>query len=362
MPQITTINRLSKFAIRNEQLDSIDALRACAALLVLYYHLISEWRQRFPESELNAHWLIELCWNLDLGKIGVLVFFLISGYLIPFSSTRIGSVASIEFMKRRLKRIMPMFYVSLMLSVPVLYTLGKSASLEDILLNAVLMPNFFGSSFLLGIYWTLQIEIIFYLIIASVMLRTSFSHYPNLPAIMMLACLILAEALRVESSAGSLVAGNLSRIFGMTAFILVGSLLRLVVEGHRTKLTSSILIAFLFHEFLIRGYKLLQNFQTGDAPRYAIAAGAIALIVFIVLIKFKRITAVMLWIGKISYSLYLLHGMILWGVLKVVGQSSLDLSDGRNFLIIAILYSVLSISVSALTYYCVERKFIYRQT
>lgn len=63
----------------------VNILRGLACLLVLVAH---------------AHLLR---WNLNLGGIGVGIFFLVSGYVIPISLTSCGSAGS--FMLRRCFRI-----------------------------------------------------------------------------------------------------------------------------------------------------------------------------------------------------------------------------------------------------------------
>ena len=85
----------------------IDGLRAIAVLSVIFYH-----------AQIN---IFGRLW-LEGGYIGVDIFFVISGYLI----TRIillelkdnGSFNFINFYERRARRILPMLFIVIIVSIP----------------------------------------------------------------------------------------------------------------------------------------------------------------------------------------------------------------------------------------------------
>src|SRR5690349_14535879 len=64
----------------------IDTLRAIAALLVVWLHSVQTLARVNPETGRNAY--IDLIDRLDVGHVGVVVFFLVSGFVIPFSIRR----------------------------------------------------------------------------------------------------------------------------------------------------------------------------------------------------------------------------------------------------------------------------------
>ncbi|MFD2348340.1 acyltransferase family protein [Nonomuraea ferruginea] len=69
---------------RESRLGWLDALRAVAALVVVYEHALNP---LYPELRaVTGPWF-------DAGIYGVMVFFLVSGYVIPASLERRGSVA-----------------------------------------------------------------------------------------------------------------------------------------------------------------------------------------------------------------------------------------------------------------------------
>jgi exopolysaccharide production protein ExoZ len=94
------------------KLNSIQMLRAIAALLVVYTHSISQmgiftigWQQRAPA-------------RISLGTFGVDLFFVISGFIIYLSAGQLnGRKASLSFLWHRFRRINPAYYAAVLLTV-----------------------------------------------------------------------------------------------------------------------------------------------------------------------------------------------------------------------------------------------------
>ncbi|HLX67095.1 MAG TPA: acyltransferase [Puia sp.] len=94
------------------KLNSIQMLRAVAALLVVYTHSISQmgifalgWQQRTPA-------------RISLGTFGVDLFFVISGFIIYLSAGQLsGRWDSLSFLWHRFRRINPAYYAAVALTV-----------------------------------------------------------------------------------------------------------------------------------------------------------------------------------------------------------------------------------------------------
>ena len=65
------------------RLRHIDALRAAAATLVLWRHVADVYVNLGPG--VSGRWLQSVAAAVDFGRIGVVAFFMISGFVIPFS-------------------------------------------------------------------------------------------------------------------------------------------------------------------------------------------------------------------------------------------------------------------------------------
>lgn len=108
--------------------------------------------------------------GLSLGLFGVSVFFLISGFVIPFSLERRDSL---HFMANRLVRIIPTIAFTLGMSCLILTLCHMlipsntyTFSFFTYLSNVLLFRPFVRHQFIDGVTWTLEIEMMFYIIIA----------------------------------------------------------------------------------------------------------------------------------------------------------------------------------------------------
>jgi peptidoglycan/LPS O-acetylase OafA/YrhL len=66
---------------RQERLEYLDSLRAVAVLVVFVMHVTEVFIRITPKQPDIFHWAYEL----SLGRVGVVTFFAISGFLIPSS-------------------------------------------------------------------------------------------------------------------------------------------------------------------------------------------------------------------------------------------------------------------------------------
>jgi len=140
--------------IPKHRFSEVDSLRAIACALVIIYHAaLVFFRVASDGFGVVAN-------SRGLGLLGVLLFFAISGYVIP-SSLRGKRWAGIKyFLIRRFFRLWPTFWVSV-----ILIYLGNfsHSSLSQMLVNMTMFPSLFGVRGIGGHFWTLEIELIFYL-------------------------------------------------------------------------------------------------------------------------------------------------------------------------------------------------------
>src|SRR6201996_4861860 len=141
---------------------NIDGLRAIAALGVMIEHLFGDLLRQTPPASgpMNsvAHSVIE---NFSLGRFGVALFFLISGFVVPFSIN--GDRPLTHFAISRLFRLYPACWGAL---ATMAWLAGSPPSMTNMLANMTMAPNLFGQSWLSPIYWTLFIELVFYVLVA----------------------------------------------------------------------------------------------------------------------------------------------------------------------------------------------------
>jgi peptidoglycan/LPS O-acetylase OafA/YrhL len=108
--------------------------------------------------------LIEL---FNLPSMGVAVFFLISGFVIPLS---LEGTTTRGYLLKRFLRIFPTYWVALALGIAATFISAGFWSKPvthdhiDYLSNTFLIANLFGRFDILSVAWTLQIEMKFYLL------------------------------------------------------------------------------------------------------------------------------------------------------------------------------------------------------
>ncbi|MFE0754187.1 acyltransferase family protein [Inquilinus sp. NPDC058860] len=141
------------------RLTYIDSLRGIAALLVVLMHNI----QPIATGPVKT-----LIYDIvDPGKVGVVVFFAISGFVIPFSFSK-GPAPLRRFAISRLFRLYPAYWLSMVGYLVLLAAAGATLpSLTTILANVTMIQAALGYPNVLGVYWTLFIEALFYILCAA---------------------------------------------------------------------------------------------------------------------------------------------------------------------------------------------------
>jgi peptidoglycan/LPS O-acetylase OafA/YrhL len=140
----------------------LDLLRGIAALFVVFDHL---------SYYLLQHVRAEVYNWFNAGDYGVFVFFIISGYIVPASLERKGSVRT--FWVSRLFRLYPLYLLAVGIAVA-LYLVhfgslrGEGADPEASFFSQLLMmSNVLGGQNLPNVVWSLSYEMIFYLLITA---------------------------------------------------------------------------------------------------------------------------------------------------------------------------------------------------
>lgn len=152
------------------RLAALDGLRLIAALAVAVFHLSVSWRldgQRPP-----SYFLPDLAPVAAYGFLGVELFFLISGFVICMSSWR-RSLG--DFFVSRVSRLYPAYWVCILITVAVVTILPVSGGvpisgtpdLREIAVNMTMLHEPLGIPAVDTVYWTLFVELRFYLIFAA---------------------------------------------------------------------------------------------------------------------------------------------------------------------------------------------------
>jgi peptidoglycan/LPS O-acetylase OafA/YrhL len=376
----------------------LDALRGFAALTVVWFHL--------SPLMLGNERHLAIMRHIDLGKYGVLLFFLVSGYVIPMSLERHGSLR--RFWIGRLCRVYPAYLGAIAL-VSVLALAGwgswqasfRTQTVSAVLGHATMMTELLGLHGAVRVFWTLSYEMTFYLIVSGLFAWRLHRLSAWWAAGLALAGLLLGPILPNGAFAGdfagrrvtsvvlavllglSLLAYVKERMALAAGAVGIGFLLLPALNGHPTPDSTTIaswqglqLLAVMFAGTVV--YRA----HSGQLSRFAaalsltvvalsvigahwinlgpsghrvwtanVAAVAITFLLAYAL-KNRSVPTPLTWLGQISYSLYLLHAVVLFLIPRVIP----DLPSHRPLvrLVVGAAYLAVVITLAWLSYRFVE--------
>jgi len=307
-------------------LVSVHALRGLASLWVCWFHL-SRGAEHYPTWEpLRA--------SGKFGWLGVEIFFVISGFILPYvlykKNYTYGKFRN--FLVKRLVRLEPPYLVTIILIIVLSYAstlspLYKGAAFNvnffQLSLHVGYLNTFFDYPWLNPVFWTLAIELQFYLILGLVfplLMRNSSMRITVFLVFCLLAYLIPSQKF----------------FFHFFFLFFIGYI---AFEYFSRSMPSG-----LFCCWFVVG--LAGVFYTVGSEATLAAACAVFFILFI-----RLDNPILNFFGTISYSLYLLHIPI--GGRLVNLSSRLDLGPlGQSFAVICALS--LSILAAYMLYKLVE--------
>jgi exopolysaccharide production protein ExoZ len=180
------VHPITRATMRDDRQNNIQWLRAIAALEVVIWHsnLLTKHFSSFSIQLTPGYQL--------LGGVGVELFFVVSGYLMCLIMPHYKSGAS--FMIARIARIVPMYWVFTSLVIVVYlcnpeWRLGNSEfNVPTLLKSYFIIPQ--SDYPILGVGWSLEQEMIFYVGLALVVASTAgFVRFSKLPVAVLLTTL-----------------------------------------------------------------------------------------------------------------------------------------------------------------------------
>jgi peptidoglycan/LPS O-acetylase OafA/YrhL len=297
---------------------SIDALRGYASLIVCLFHL-SDSGKAFESTILRAF--------ANHGGIGVQIFFLISGFVIPYAlyTQRYRPSNLPQFLAKRLMRLHPPYIVSMLVAIVLWVRFGYSAGghplevdYKNLALHLGYLVDLADASgvqvnWYIPVYWTLAYEVQFYLVVGlTIPLLTSHRLRNRLIGW----AAFLGPQLLLGQSHGVV------PVFFQQAYLFVFGILLFQVRVGLIRGSEFIVLGSL--TLLTAG---LKNPMLIYVP-----------LIVILVLRFDVNTRITAFLGSISYSLYLFHdsfGQWLRGALITVARM-----DEVSAVLLAILGSI----------------------
>jgi len=283
-----------------QTLVSIQYLRATAAIMVVYYHIFS--------NRVAEHWAA----GRNIGLSGVDIFFIISGFIM-WTSTSQQRGGQFAFLKRRVFRVYPMWWMALTIWILMRFVIPDRLHNADVTASSVicsylLFPHF-HNVFMGRVWpilvpgWTLQLEIFFYAVFSLTLLVKG--RAARLGATISILCVLAAV--------GSLFAAHSAVIKAYTNPLLLEFAAGIFLSPflpHLQRLSPWLGLALMVFglALLIINYQLIveEGFNRVlilGIPACLIVAGALVLEP----ILDRKPNSILLLFGDASYSLYLTH-------------------------------------------------------
>lgn len=349
----------------NKRIESLQALRGLAAILVMLFHYRFYLRSQVENG--TTIWDALFGW----GIIGVDIFFIISGFIMVYTTQNYTQslFSTKRFLINRAIRIFPMYYVGLLITFLLSGAMSTFHYPEKVqnLLSALtftvyktdITPHYIDDGGMYNIRWTLNYEVYFY-IAFSVCLLVKHRLLALIGFSALMICLIPAIAgfQPTTSIQGypfhSPTLGLLTNPVFLEFIIgaIVGYLylkLKNITSSTKIQAIASFISLSLFMYVIYGIYnESLRAFNTESA----IILGIFILFITLAdpLLK-KYIPHILTYLGDISFSLYLLHGAIGSAVMK--RMELFELSNYKGIVTVVIAIS-LSIFISHLTHKYIE--------
>lgn len=346
--------------IRNK---SIDALRGVAAIMVLILHVGMTFL-RAPGIKAQGDGLLGFLQMIDLGRIGITIFFLISGFVICRSISGVKHLATKQFLTKRFYRLFPLFWFSLFSGLYFIWYLNdRSITTSLVVANLTMVPAFFGEEFIIGLYWTLETELIFYSLIVLLFVFGVLKK----PTILILLTFLFYGVLGLLNFSPSidLLLPHWRATPYHLSLMIYGIIIRYWFDEQplrKKPLLPSSLIqrAFIVQTVTLFLVPLIVFYRFGFNPQTNFVSDAIAYLLgislfFAGLYFWKNPAPFFSYLGKISYSIYLMHPVVFYTVYHFFEKNSI--LNHWHISVYIIICLCLSIGVAHLTYTFIERPF-----
>ncbi|MGB1294626.1 MAG: acyltransferase family protein [Flavobacteriales bacterium] len=342
---------------------NLNGLRFIAAAMVILWHI-----EQFRD-------VLGLSSNYDFypqqfGKLGVVLFFVLSGFLISyllFVEEKVHKTIFIkEFYIRRILRIWPIYYLLLILSCFVFPYVDfldygwyneKSMANKNFLLYFIFMPNFAVSLPFISQAWSVGVEEQFYLIWPILMkyVKNKYVLLFSVIFIYLFTFIIIKENQQIHL---------LNKLYPIITWLkidcmAIGGIFALLLFEKRKVLNFLYSKSFqIFIYFITTVLLLSKEYFPFYQELFAILFGIIILNLAsnpktIISLESKKIN----YLGKISYGLYMYHPLVTLIIIKI----SIIYNFHENRLLVMFLIFSLVILCSHYSYEYFEKFFIKRK-
>jgi peptidoglycan/LPS O-acetylase OafA/YrhL len=281
------------------RLVELDSMRGLAAVAVLLFHL-TFWRANDGQTPFTF-----LTLDLKVFHYSVEMFFITSGFVIFMTLEAVSS--SRQFLVSRVARLYPAYWVSVIVTTLVAYAMEVHPPTAGVFaVNMTMTETFFRTSYVDNSYWTLGVEVQFYILVGAIFALGWLRRIDALCLTFLAAVAIYKVAL---FSQGIEAASWIEESFVEYGdFFVIGVCMFRLRNQEASRITVVIMLLAVLSTAWGGGH---QSLSPGAVEYFA---GTCALTVFMWLavnghVRFLRWRP-LVFVGEMSYPLYLVHQRI----------------------------------------------------
>lgn len=313
----------------------LDGLRFFAAFAVVAYHYVAYMHTRWGVPPIELFPILAPV--AAYGALGVHLFFIISGFVILMSAQNrtVGA-----FVASRISRLFPAYWFAVLAAVFLYCVIApgkfKAISGGDILANLTMAQEGLGVKNIDGVYWTLWVELLFYILICGLICLN-----PTERKIMGFAVLWPIIAMISQQSENSFLVLLLSPKY---AALFAGGMGLYLIHAHGHNLARWLVVIFnaLVASQQATGYVAgIMSRATGQQLSQTV--GIAIILGFFALVALATVTPLrgmgpnwLTYAGALTYPIYLVHEAWGWGII----ESVYPVAGRWPALILAVLVSV----------------------
>ena len=326
---------------RASTIHSIQVMRAVAAMLVVLFHA----QQAFHRAG-SPTLIRDEAYLFSFGAVGVHIFFVISGFIMVHTTRLAGGIDAKAFLRRRLLRIYPIYWICAGLYLAVHLAIGQPYDLSiGQAVNALLLIPA-DASRIIGPAWTLSFEMYFYISFAIFMLLGLNRGLLALTGFY-LGAIILFHVF--DLSRFFLIGGN-SLLLEFIAGCAIGWILKVGRMPARGGWLAIGLALLLFAAGIWFGFDRLPSVVIWGVPSTLLVLGCIMVENAAGAVPVIRKVGIL---GDSSYALYLVHILVI--TVALTAAKAADAVYSTHALIAAGIIGVLSLGVAELLHRKVEQ-------
>lgn len=308
---------------KNNRISELDSLRAIAAISVMFFHYT------FGFNHADTHTLFHN------GFMGVELFFVISGFVIFMTLQNVATTK--QFVVSRFARLYPAYWFSVILSyilfsIPVIFSTQVQPNFkvstilfDRFLVNLSMIQSYFGIEHIDGAYWTLSVELAFYIVMLLVFAAKKMKYIELVGWAYVVLLFVLHRFIKVVQI----------DYFRYGLYFLAGIIFyNLYDKGFQYKKFSQYILLLVTLIFNLRYFY------------HSLIEQLIVILIYLIfcLLSFRKLEwfrfAPLVFLGQISYSMYLLHeniGSVVFNMLDYFEIENMLIKIITSFLIVAFL-------------------------